>query len=46
MSHKVGGPRLIPRKDLLDLFGKDPSLEPIRSTREFKAILKRIGSSG
>ena len=31
-----------PRKDLLDLLGKDTDLEPIRNTPEFKALLERL----
>ncbi len=32
----------LPRKDLLDLLAKDPDLEPIRSTEEFKALIERL----
>jgi tetratricopeptide (TPR) repeat protein len=31
-----------PKKDLLDLLGKDTDLEPIRNTSEFKALVERI----
>ena len=31
-----------PRKELLDLLGKDPDLEPIRSNETFKALVDRL----
>ena len=34
----------LPRKDLLDILAKDPDMDPIRSTEEFKALIERLRS--
>jgi tetratricopeptide (TPR) repeat protein len=41
-SHRDGH---FPKKDLLDLLGKDPDMNPIRTTEEFKALIDRLRAS-
>jgi tetratricopeptide (TPR) repeat protein len=41
-SHRDGH---LPKKDLLDILRKDPDMDPIRSTEEFKRLIERLRSS-